>query len=80
MTILSTKTRVNGSRKASDVVTPSPSSVKGLSTFTNGLSASTPTHAVSRPSSSNLLSTFLEQFHELEAYKYIDLPLVPCRV
>lgn len=78
MTILATGTRVNGSRKASDVVTPSPSSVKSLSTF--GLSASTPTHAVSRPGPSNLLSTFLEQFHELDAYKYIDLPLVPCRV
>ena len=80
MTILPTGTRVNGSRKASDVVTPSPSSVKTLSTFANGLSASTPTHAVSRPGPSNLLSTFLEQFHELDAYKYVDLPLVPRRV
>ena len=78
MTILSTGTRVNGCRRASDVVTPS--SVKSLSTFTNGLSAPTPTHAVSRPTATNLLSTFLEQFHELEAYKYIDLPFVPCRV
>jgi len=70
MTILPSGTRVNGSRKASDVVTPSPSSVKTLSTFANGLSASTPTHAVSRPGPSNLLSTFLEHFHELDAYKH----------
>lgn len=80
MTILSTGPRVNGFRKASDAVSQPPSSVKSLSTFTNGFSASTPTHATSRPDSSDLLSRFLEQFHELESYKYIDLPLVPCRV
>jgi hypothetical protein len=78
MTILSTGPRVNGFRKASDAVTPS--SVKSLPSFTNGLSASTSAHAMPRPGPTNLLSTFLEQFHELEAYKYIDLPLAPCRV
>ena len=80
MTILSTGPRVNGFRRASDVVPQPPSSVKSVSTFTNALSSSTPTHAKPRPGSTNLLSTFLEQFHELEAYKYIDFPLVPCRV
>lgn len=80
MTILSNGSRVNGFRRASDVVTQPPSSVKSLPTFTNGLSTSTSAHAVPRPASTNLLSTFLEQFHELEAYRYIGLPLVPCRV
>ncbi len=80
MTILSTGPRVNGFRRASDAVSQPPSSVKSLSSFTNGFSASTPTHAKSRPGSSDLLSRFLEQFHELEFYKYIDLPLVPWRV
>ncbi|KAN0114021.1 L-Aspartase-like protein, partial [Russula decolorans] len=47
-----------------------PSSVKSLSTFTNAFSASTRTHAKSRPGSSDLLSRFLEQFHELESYKH----------
>jgi hypothetical protein len=79
MTILSNGSRVNGFRRASDVTQP-PSSVKSLPTFTNGLSTSTPVHAMPRPVPTNLLSTFLEQFHELETYKYIDLPLVPCHV
>ena len=77
MTILSTGPRVNGFHRASDAFSQPPSSVK---TFTNGFSAPTTTHAKSRPVSSDLLPRFLEQFHELESYKYIDLPLVPCRV
>jgi hypothetical protein len=80
MTILSTGPRVNGFRKASDAVSQPPSSVKSLSTFTNGFSAPTRTHAKSRPGPTDLLSRFLEQFHELDSYKYIALSLVPCRV
>lgn len=80
MTIISNGPRVNGFRRASDVVSQPPSSVKSLPSFTNGFSASTPTHAKSRSGSTDLLSRFLEQFHELDSYKYIDLPLVPRRV
>jgi hypothetical protein len=80
MTILSTGPRVNGFRRASDAVSQPPSSVKSFSTFANTFSVSTRTHAKSRPGPSDLLSRFLEQFHDLESYKYIDLPLVPCRV
>ncbi|KAF8504772.1 phenylalanine ammonia-lyase [Russula emetica] len=70
MTILSNGPRVNGFRRASDAVTQPLSSVKSLSTFTNGFSASTPTHAKSRAGPSDLLSRFIEQFHELESYKH----------
>ncbi|KAI0294410.1 phenylalanine ammonia-lyase [Russula brevipes] len=69
MTILSTEPRVNGFRRASDVVPQSPP-VKSLSTYTNGLSASISTHAMPRPGPSNLLARFIEQFNELEAYKH----------
>jgi phenylalanine ammonia-lyase len=70
MTILSTGPRVNGFRRASDAVSQPPSSVKSLSTFANAFSASTRTHAKSRPAPSDLLSRFLQQFHELESYKH----------
>jgi len=73
MTILSIEPRVNGFRRASDVVVAQPpSSAKSPTTYTNGLSASPFTHAAPRPASP-LLSRFIEQFHELEAYKYVDL-------
>ncbi|KAH9956509.1 L-Aspartase-like protein [Russula dissimulans] len=72
MTILSIEPRVF--RRASDVVvTQPPSSAKSpsTSTYTNGLSsASSFTHAAPRPGPSTLLSRFIEQFHELEAYKH----------
>jgi hypothetical protein len=76
MTILSTEPRVSGFRRASDVV-PQSSPVKSLSTYTNGLSASISTHVMPRPGPSNLLARFIEQFNELEAYKYI--PSYPLR-
>ena len=79
MTIISTGPRVNGFRRASDAV-PQPPSAKSLSTFTNAFSPTGPTHAKSRPAPTDLLSRFLEQFRELESYKYIDLPLVQSRV
>jgi phenylalanine ammonia-lyase len=69
MTLLSTEPRVNAFHRPSPVVTPSPAT-KDPSTYLNtGLS--TPPHTGPRPGSTNLLPKFIEQFHELEAYKYI---------
>jgi hypothetical protein len=72
MTILSTEPRLNGLRRASDVP-QSPSSVKSPSIYTNGAAS---VHAMPRPGPSNLLSRFIEQFRELEDYRYIDLYLL----
>jgi hypothetical protein len=69
MTILSTEPRVNGLRKLSDVVAYSNSSVKSPSIYANGTSAPASVPAIPQPSSSDLLSRFLEQFRELEAHK-----------
>lgn len=72
MTILSTEPRVNGFHRASGVVSPS-STLKDPSVYFNGvLSMSTPARTIPQPGPSNLLSKFIEQFHELEAYKYVD--------
>ncbi len=69
MTILSTEPRVNSLRRVSEVLAQHPSSVKSPTTYTNGLSATDSMHATPRPAPSDLLSRFIEQFRELEAYK-----------
>jgi len=72
MTILSTEPRVNSLRRVSEVLAQYPSSVKSPTTttyYTNGLSATDSMHATPRPAPSDLLSRFIEQFRELEAYK-----------
>lgn len=66
MTILSTEPRVNGFVRASDTVVH-PIAVKSPSLYTNG--SSFPATTVPRPGPSNLLSRFVEQFHELESYR-----------
>jgi hypothetical protein len=65
MTILTTGPRVDSLRRVSEVLAQPPSSVK----HTNGLSATDSMHATPRPAPSDLLSGFIEQFRELEAYK-----------
>jgi hypothetical protein len=71
MTILSTEPRFKGLRKVSDV-SQTPSSMMSPSIYTNGQSVAAAVHAMPRPGPSNLLSRFIEQFRELEAYKYIN--------
>ena len=68
MTILSTGPRVNGFLRTSETV------VKIPTLYTNG--SSIPAATAPRPGPSNLLSKFIEQFYELESYKYAHLFLV----
>lgn len=66
MTILSTEPRGNGFLRTSETVVHA-TAVKNPSSHTNGSSTTVP-----RPGPSNLLSKFIEQFYELESYKYGD--------
>jgi hypothetical protein len=74
MTILSTEPRVNGFHRAAAVIAPS-SALKDTSPYFNS-SLSIPAHTTRRFGPSTLLSKFIEQFNELEAYKYIDSPFL----
>ncbi|KAI0260178.1 phenylalanine ammonia-lyase [Gloeopeniophorella convolvens] len=66
MTILSTEPRVNGFHRAADPVAQ-PAPAKDTVLFVTSPSASA--GASPKPGPSNLLSRFVEQFHELEGYK-----------
>ena len=74
MTILSTEPRGNGFLRPSETAVHA-TTVKSPSPYTNGSLTTVP-----RPGPSNLLPKFIEQFYELESYKYDDSFLLSCHV